>query len=293
MKKTITAILASAVLAVSMSACSGVANGSSTDKEKTINFATVPGFDDTVAVTGLWSVLLEEKGYTVKTTSVDLAAGFSGIARGDLDGYLNAWLPSTHQAYVDKYKDDLVIPDKPYFDNDMNVLAVPDFVEENTISDLVKNADKYDSKIVGIEAGSGEMKLLPGVLAKYSGQDKLKIVEGSTPAALAALKSGVENKKPVVIALWTPHWAFASMPIKTLKDDSQGWPKPDGSYVVLSKKFAEKHSDVKGWMSKSKLTEEQYASLMLAVSEVKDPAEGARKWLETPDNRAAADKWFQ
>jgi glycine betaine/proline transport system substrate-binding protein len=293
LKKTITAILASAVLAVSMSACSGVANGSSTDKEKTINFATVPGFDDTVAVTGLWSVLLEEKGYTVKTTSVDLAAGFSGIARGDLDGYLNAWLPSTHQAYVDKYKDDLVIPDKPYFDNDMNVLAVPDFVEENTISDLVKNADKYDSKIVGIEAGSGEMKLLPGVLAKYSGQDKLKIVEGSTPAALAALKSGVENKKPVVIALWTPHWAFASMPIKTLKDDSQGWPKPDGSYVVLSKKFAEKHSDVKGWMSKSKLTEEQYASLMLAVSEVKDPAEGARKWLETPDNRAAADKWFQ
>ena len=230
MKKTITAILASAVLAVSMSACSGVANGSSTDKEKTINFATVPGFDDTVAVTGLWSVLLEEKGYTVKTTSVDLAAGFSGIARGDLDGYLNAWLPSTHQAYVDKYKDDLVIPDKPYFDNDMNVLAVPDFVEENTISDLVKNADKYDSKIVGIEAGSGEMKLLPGVLAKYSGQDKLKIVEGSTPAALAALKSGVENKKPVVLALWTPHWAFASMPIKTLKDDSQGWPKPDDGH---------------------------------------------------------------
>ena len=295
--KIITAIACAAIVA-SLSACSGVTpaasgGGDNNGDSKTVNFATVPGFDDTVAVTGLWSVLLKEKGYTVKTTSVDLAAGFSGIARGDLDGYLNAWLPSTHAAYIEKYKKDLVIPEKPYFANDELVLAVPDFVEENTISDLVRNADKYDSKIIGIEAGSGEMKLLPEVLAKYSATDKLKIVEGSTPAALAALKSGVDNKKPVVVALWQPHWAFASMPIKALKDDSQGWPKPDGSYVVLSKKFAEKHADVRGWMEHSKLTDEQYASLMLAVSEAKDPAEGANKWLETPENRTTAEEWFK
>lgn len=293
MKKTITSILACAALAVSASACSGVTPAASTTNEKTITFATVPGFDDTVAVTGLWSVLLEEHGYNVETKSLDLAAGFSGIARGDLDGYLNAWLPSTHEAYIEKYKDDLVILDEPYFDNDKNVLAVPDFVEENTISELVANADKYGSQIVGIEAGSGEMKLLPGVLAKYSGQDKLKIIEGSTPAALAALKSAVDNKTPVVVALWTPHWAFASMPIKALEDDSAGWPKPDGSYVVLSKKFAEGHPDVSGWMENSKLTEEQYASLMLAVSEADDPADGARTWLEEAGNREAADSWFK
>jgi glycine betaine/proline transport system substrate-binding protein len=291
LKNRIKSILACAVIAASMSACSGVNPAAS--NEKTVTFATVPGFDDTVAVTGLWSVLLEEHGYNVETKSVDLAAGFSGIARGDLDGYLNAWLPSTHEAYIDKYKDDLVILDKPYFDNDKNVLAVPDFVEENTISDLVQNAEKYDSKIIGIEAGSGEMKLLPGVLAKYSAQDKLKIIEGSTPAALAALKSAIDNKKPVVVALWKPHWAFASMPIKALEDDTQGWPKPDGSYVVLSKKFAEKHADVRGWMSNSKLTEEQYAALMLAVSEAKDPAEGAHKWLEQSGNREAVDAWFK
>lgn len=299
MKKTIKTALAAAAIAVSVtvSACSGVTPGSSGSggggSDKTLNFATVPGFDDTVAVTGLWSVLLEEKGYTVKTTSVDLAAGFSGIARGDLDGYLNAWLPSTHAAYIDKYKNDLVIPDKPYFGNDELVLAVPEFVEENTISELAQNAQKYDSKIIGIEAGSGEMKILPSVLDKYEAKDKLAIVEGSTPAALAALKSGVNNKKPVVVALWKPHWAFASMPIKALKDDSQGWPKADGSYVVLSKEMAEKHPDVGGWMEKSKLTDDQYASLMLDVSEAKDPAEGARKWLETPENRKAADAWIK
>lgn len=296
MKNMIKTAIVCAAIVASVGACSGVTpggSGGSGGTDKTVNFATVPGFDDTVAVTGLWSVLLKEKGYTVKTTSVDLAAGFSGIARGDLDGYLNAWLPSTHEAYISKYKDDLVIPEKPYFDNDQNVLAVPDFVEENTISDLVRNADKYESKIIGIEAGSGEMKILPDVLGKYEAKDKLAIVEGSTPAALAALKSGVNSKKPVVVALWTPHWAFASLPIKALEDDRQGWPKPDGSYVVLSKEFAEKHADVRGWMESSKLTDEQYASLMLAVSEAKDPAEGASKWLETPENRKAVDEWLK
>ena len=83
------------------------------------------------------------------------------------------------------------------------------------------------------------------------------------------------------------------MHVKALEDDAQGWPKPDGSHIVLSKKFAESHADVRGWMSNSKLTDEQYASLMLAVSEAKDPVKGASKWLETAENRQAADGWFK
>ncbi|MDF2051652.1 glycine betaine ABC transporter substrate-binding protein [Arthrobacter sp. Cr_A7] len=295
MKNLLKTTLAAAAIVVSVSACSGVAPGGAAggDSDKTLTFANVPGYDDTVAINALWSVLLEEKGYNVETTNVDLAAGFSGIARGDLDGYLNAWLPSTHATYVDKYKDDLVVLEDSFFENNRLVLAVPESVSENSISEVAQNAEKYESKIIGIEAGSGLMKLLPDVMAKYSAQNKLKIVEGSTPAALAALENGVNSNKPVVVALWEPHWAFASMPIKSLEDDLQGWPKPDSSYPVLSKEFAEKHADVVGWLSKSQLTEEQFASLMLSISEAKDPTEGVQKWLETPENRTAADEWLK
>ena len=293
MKNTITSILACAAIAATMSACSGATTAANSNDVKTVTLASVPGWDDTVAVTGLWSVLLEEHGYKVETKNIDLAPGFAGVARGDIDGLLNAWLPTTHATYAEKYKDDIVVADKPYFANDELVLAVPESAPENTISELVQNAEKYDNKIIGIEAGSGEMKLLPDVVAKYSAQEKLKIVEGSTPAALAALKSGIDNHKPVVVALWKPHWAFASMPIKALKDDAQGWPKPDGSYAVLNKKFAAAHPDVQGWMNNFKLTEEQYASLMLTVKEAKNPTDGANKWLETPQNRTTADTWLK
>lgn len=290
-KKKIGAILACAFLAAGASACSGVSAGSQ-PSEKTITVALPAGYDDSVAVTGLWQELLADRGYTLETKSVDLAAGFSGIARGDLDGYLNAWLPTTHGTFVDKYKDDLNILEKPFFDNDRLVLVAPSSVPENTIEDVVNNAAKYDSRIVGIEAGSGEMKILPDVLKKYGAEDKLNIVAGSTPATLAALKDATANNKPVVATLWTPHWAFASMPIKVLEDNLEGWPKPDGSYVVLSKDFAAKEAEVVKWMSNFKITEDQFADLMLKVSEASSPTEGAKKWLENPDNRKAADSWF-
>lgn len=290
-KKKIGAVIASALLIASVSACSGVSTGSQ-PSEKTITVALPAGYDDSVAVTGLWQELLAERGYKLETKSVDLAAGFSGIARGDLDGYLNAWLPTTHGTFVDKYKDQIEILDRPFFDNDRLVLVAPKSVPENTIEEVVNNAAAYESKIIGIEAGSGEMKILPDVLKKYNATDKLDIVAGSTPATLAALKDATAKNKPLVATLWTPHWAFASMPIKVLEDNLEGWPKPDGSYVVFSKKFAEKEADVVKWMSNFKITEDQFSSLMLDVSEASSPTEGAKKWLENPENKKSAESWF-
>ena len=292
-KNKLGAFLACTLLAAGATACSGVSTTSSQANDKTVTVATVAGYDDTVAVTGLWQELLSEHGYTLQTKQVDLAAGFSGIARGDLDGYLNAWLPTTHGTYVDKYKDQLNILDKPFFDNDKLVLVAPKSVPENTISEVVKNASAYGSKVVGIEAGSGEMKILPDVLQKYGATDKLNVVAGSTPATLAALKDAAAKNQSVVATLWTPHWAFSSMPIKVLEDDMGAWPKPDGSYMVLSKNFASKQPEVVKWMSKFKITDDQFSSLMLEVSKTpNNPVDGAKKWLENPDNKKAADSWF-
>lgn len=292
MIKKIAAFIGCAALLASASACSGVSSAGSQPSAKTVTVATVAGYDDTVAVTGLWQELLSEHGYTLQTKQVDLAAGFSGIARGDLDGYLNAWLPTTHGTYVAKYKDQLDILPQPFFNNDRLVLVAPKSVPENTISEVVNNASKYGNKLLGIEAGSGEMKILPDVLQKYGATDKLNLIAGSTPATLAALKDASAKNQPLVAALWTPHWAFASMPIKVLQDDLGGWPKPDGSYVVLSKQFASKNPDVAKWMGNFKITDDQFSSLMLDVSQAKDPVEGAKKWLETAENRKAADSWF-
>ncbi|MFF1831968.1 glycine betaine ABC transporter substrate-binding protein [Paenarthrobacter sp. NPDC058040] len=294
-KRKIGALIACATLMASASACSGVntaATNAGSDN-KTVTLLTVAGYDDVVALNGLWQQLFQEHGYTLQTKQADLAAGYSGVARGDMDGFVDAWLPSTHGTYVDKYKDKLLIPEQPFYGNDRLVLVAPKSVPENTISEVVANAEKYGSKVVGIEAGSGEMRILPDVLAKYGATDKLKIVAGSTPATLATLKDAAANNKPVVATLWQPHWAFTAMDIKVLEDDLSGWPKPDGSYVVFNKDYASKNPEVVKWMTNMKLTDEQFSTLMAEVSKTpSNPVDGAKKWLENPDNRKTVDSWF-
>lgn len=288
MKKKIGAAVVAMTLAATLSSCSGV----ETSGGETLTFATVAGWDDTEAVTALWSVLLEDRGYQVDTMAVDLAAGISGIARGDVDGYLNTWLPDTHADYVDEYKDDLVILDQPFYENNRAVLVVPEFVEENSIRDLIDNADEYDDRIIGLEAGAGNMRQLGELLESYGASETLDVVEGSTPAALAELQNAVKEKKHTAILLWQPHWIFANDDVKVLEDTENGWAAPDSSHIVLSKEFSEKHKDIQDWMSRSKLDDKQYSTLMSDVSNADDSEAGARKWLEDPANNEAVQAWF-
>ena len=127
-KNKIGAFLACALLATGVSACSGATDPGAAPQasDKTITFVASPGYDNIVSLNALWEQLLAEHGYMFKTTQVDIAAGFAGIARGDLDGYIETWLPSTHGTYVDKYKDQLQITEKPFYDNDRLVLVASD-----------------------------------------------------------------------------------------------------------------------------------------------------------------------
>ncbi len=60
---------------------------------KNISKAVVAGWDDAVASSHLWKVLLEERGYTVDLRDLDIASTFTGVANGQVDLYMDAWLP--------------------------------------------------------------------------------------------------------------------------------------------------------------------------------------------------------
>lgn len=275
-----------------MSGCSGVQTGFGKEQ---ITFFRVPGWEDTNGVSVLWIELLAERDIVLELMSVDMAAGFASMASGSIDGHLNTWLPVGHAAYVDEYRDDLVILDEHggLYDNNKFSIVVPEYSEAETIEDLVNNPEDFNSEIIGIEAGSGLMNELPETLETYGGADEFTVVAGSSPAMLASLERAIDRQEDIAVTLWTPHWAFEALPIKALEDPAAGWPEADTSYVVVSEQFATDYPEIAGWMSKMELSDEQYASLMFEVGHADDPQEGARTWLEVPENRATADSWFE
>jgi glycine betaine/proline transport system substrate-binding protein len=109
---------------------------------------------------------------------------------------------------------------------------------------------------------------------------------------LAALKSAVAAKKPIVVTLWRPHWAYTQLPLKVLDDPSGAFGQPDKIQAIAPKGFAADHPELARWLAKFKLTSEQLGSLELLLQE-KGPGheqEAAKEWIAK--NRQLADSWI-
>lgn len=291
-KKVMAGVAAAALMTVGLTACASGSEESSASEE--VTFFQVQGWEDTVGVTMLWQELLAEQDIKMNVEDLDLAAGFAAVAKGDIDGHINTWLPVGHASFVEKYKDDLVKLDENggYYDNDKFLIAVPDYAPADSIQDLVDNADQFGNEIIGIEPGSGLMTATPGMVAEYGGTDSLKVIEGSTAAMMASLEAAIAKKENVAVTLWSPHWAFAKMPIKALEDPKGAYGKPDSSIVVVNKAFKKNHAKIAEWMTNMELSDEQYASLMWEVNNGDTPQKGAQNWLKDPANRELADSWI-
>lgn len=81
---------------------------------------------------------LESHGFTVNVTKVDPAIMFESIASGSADVTTAAWLPLTHGAFAERYEGEY-IEMGPAYEKAKTGLAVPTYVELDSISDLVPN----------------------------------------------------------------------------------------------------------------------------------------------------------
>jgi glycine betaine/proline transport system substrate-binding protein len=277
----------------SFSGGSGGGSGSGGDAgDKNVSISVVAGWDEDVAASNLWKSLLEERGYTVNMQELDIASTFTGVANGQVDLYMDAWLPTTHQAYWDRFKDQLEVVTT--WQEGKNTVVVPDYVTDvNTIADLKGKAAQFDGRIVGIEAGAGEMKAMrEKVIPGYGLESEYNLVEGSSPAMLASLDSAIKQKQPIVVTLWQPHWAFSRFPIKVLDDTQTAFGPPDQMQIVATKGWGAANPEVAGWLKNFKITPEQLSDLMLKIQNGGKGQEQATAKQWAADNKQVVDGWF-
>lgn len=260
------------------------------NKKKEITIGYIP-WDEDVAVTFLWKALLEEKGYKVKTVQADVAPVFSGVAQGNIDLFLDVWMPSTHASYMDKFGDDLKVLGT-WYDQADNGLAVPDYMDVQSIEDLKNHKNELKGKIIGIEPGAGLMRLSREAIPGY-GLNDWTLVESSTPAMLAELDKAVSNKEPIVVTLWRPHWAFQKYNLRYL-EDPKNLMNPNGAeelQAISRKEFSTDYPEVAKWLGKFTISSDQLAKLESEINDSKNEAEGVKKWIS--GNSSVAKAWVE
>ena len=266
------------------------ASGKNVGQGKKVTLGYVP-WDEGVASTFLWKEILEQRGYEVEAKQFDAGPLYTSLAQGDIDIVTNSWLPTTHAQYWKKYGDRLDDLGS-WYDNTSLELTVPAYMKDvNTLADLKGKADQFGGKITGIESSAGEMALLKDKVSKEYGLDKeYKVVDSSTPAMLAELKRAMSKKEPIVVTLWSPHWAYNDLDLKKLKDPKGAWGKGDGVHTLSRKGFAGDDPTAAKWMKDFKLDEKQLTSLEAEINKAGKgkQQDAVRTWLKS--NPGLVDK---
>ena len=91
---------------------------------------------DTERASGsVMKTVLEQQGYKVTLTPVDPAIMFQAIATGEGDATVAPWLPSTHAAFYEQHKDDLVDLGENLKGTQIG-FVVPAYMEIDSIEDI-------------------------------------------------------------------------------------------------------------------------------------------------------------
>ena len=260
-------------------------------KGQKINMGYIP-WDEGIATSYLWKEMLEQRGFKPNLKQLDAGPLYSGISQGDVDFQTDAWLPTTHQQYWDKYSSKMEKLGDWYGPTSLE-LTVPSYVKGvKSLEDLKGQGKKFKGKIIGIESSAGEMKILKEkVLKKYGLEGEYKVVSSSTSSMLAELKRSIQKKEPVVVTLWSPHWAYNAYDLTKLKDPEGAFGKGEKLYNVANKDFSKKQPMVANWLKNFKLSEKQLTSLENEIQKAGQGKEqdAVRTWLK--DHPGFVDKF--
>ncbi|MDX1804889.1 MAG: glycine betaine ABC transporter substrate-binding protein [Alcanivorax sp.] len=220
--------------------------------QKTITIGWT-AWSDAEFVTKLAKKLIEENyPYKVKLQLSAIGVQYQGVASGDLDGMLMAWLPDTHANYWQKVHDK-VVDLGPLYQGARLGWVVPDYIPSDQLSsieDLKKAAvkDKLRGKIQGIDPGAGLMQLSEKTLKTYDLDYRLQSASGA--AMTAVLARAEKQKKWVVVTGWTPHWMFGRWKLRFLDDPKGTLGKAQHIDAIVRQGFKEDYPDVAAFLGR-------------------------------------------
>jgi glycine betaine/proline transport system substrate-binding protein len=297
-----TALVAgSLAVALGLAACSSDSDASDAPRLdngdlETISIGVHTGWDEGIAVSHLFKVMLEDEGYTVDTTEAEAGVVYTGLTGGDFDVNFDMWLPNTHADYLEQYGDKMEMLGVWYDDAKLTI-AVNEDSPITSLDELAAQADTVGNRIVGIESGAGLTRVTQDDVIPGYGLEDMEFIVSSTPAMLAELKGATDAGEDIAVTLWRPHWAYDAYPVRDLEDPEGLLGEAEEINSVGREDFAKDYLTAASWIGAFKLTDEQLFSLeniMFNENNGSDPDASAKEWLEqnptfVDDLKAAAE----
>ncbi|TWC22272.1 MULTISPECIES: glycine betaine ABC transporter substrate-binding protein [unclassified Pseudomonas] len=244
-------------------------------EEKSITMGTM-AWEDMSPMALITKKVLEDQGYTVKLTEFsEWGIAYAALGKGDIQ-LLVSQVNYLAQDYWNKSKNRLERI-SPVSDGLYQGIAVPKYVTVDSIEELNANADKFGGKIIGIEPGAGLMRDASKAVKDYG--LKLQLVEGSSAAMTAALKSSIDRKEWIAVTLWDPSWMSMKFDVKYLKDPKGVFPPSQTYYWIAQKGFSEKNPQAREIIASIFIPIADIRAINGEINDGKSVDEAAKSWM--------------
>jgi glycine betaine/proline transport system substrate-binding protein len=248
---------------------------------------TLVNWESEIASTNVIAKVLEDLGYDVTITPVDMSIMWESVVNGEADGMVAAWLPGDMKAQYEEYGDD-VVDLGPNLEKAKIGLVVPSYMDINSIEDLDDQGDKV---IIGIDPGAGVVTAAEDAIEDYNNLNDWEVQVSSDGAMVTALGQAYENEEPIIVTGWSPHWKFSSYDLKFLEDPQGSFGDEQYISTMVRKGLEKDMPEAYKVLDEFYWTAEDMEEVMLDMSEGTDPEKAASKWIE--NNQDKVDEWIE
>ncbi|MFC6038586.1 glycine betaine ABC transporter substrate-binding protein [Paenisporosarcina macmurdoensis] len=253
---------------------------SSGTEQKTITFGVTP-WTSTVPPTKIASLILQDMGYEVKETAADAGSVYMGLSRGDLDVFMDAWVPM-HQTYLDKFEGKIESTAVSYPEADTG-WTVPTYMEDvNSLEDLKGREGEFDNEFYGIEAGAGATIESDEIIEAY--EFDFKQVSSSEGGMLAQAQRLMEQEKPVVFYGWRPHTMFNKFDLKVLTNE-KGFFETSSVEVITNSELKDNAPEAYEFLSNWNISLDEVEEMIVKIEEGQEPEEVAQEWIDNNQDK--------
>jgi glycine betaine/proline transport system substrate-binding protein len=214
---------------------------------------------------------------------------FKALAEDQLDIAISAWLPNSHQRYLDLYPDEL----QRYSllcDSIGIYMIVPTYAPLEKIDDLKAVAGLLKNTILIPENQNAIFPLANSVLTDY-GLTDFTLQESTWDNIIGFVDDSLANSGGFAFIGLRPHWIFKRYDLKTVSDPKHTFGNPEQAYIVVNSKFEERMPSVADFLRQIRLGIDDIERMM-ELNQVlgSEPYENALKWIS--DNTYRINKWL-
>lgn len=246
-------------------------------------------WNDLVCPSTVTKKLLEEKfGYKVEVVEFfEWGIAYATLAKGDVDLLMSQinFVAFDYWSRYNKKLEKLSASSHGLFQG----IVVPSYVPIDSIDQMNAHKDKFGKKIVGIEPGAGLMRQTKEVIKTYNLD--FELIDGSTAAMTATLKSALAKKEWIATILWTPSWMVQAFDIKYLKDP-KGIQQPPQTYYWLGRKgFSKEFPMTREIISGVFVPLEDNIQMTGYIKEGLSAEKAVEKWMK--QNQSLTERWME